>query len=73
MDVGALTPSVQGFEEREMLIERVSGARLHAPTSVPVVSLFTSRAGSFLSVIHQRLNKMPTGVIKVDKKVAVLR
>jgi NADH dehydrogenase (ubiquinone) Fe-S protein 2 len=33
MDVGALTPFLWGFEEREKLMEfyeRVSGARLHA-------------------------------------------
>jgi NADH dehydrogenase (ubiquinone) Fe-S protein 2 len=33
LDVGALTPSLWGFEEREKLMEfyeRVSGARLHA-------------------------------------------
>jgi len=33
MDVGALTPFLWGFEEREKLIEfyeRVSGARMHA-------------------------------------------
>lgn len=33
MDVGALTPFLWGFEEREKLIEfyeRVSGARIHA-------------------------------------------
>ena len=33
LDVGALTPSLWGFEERETLMtfyERVSGSRLHA-------------------------------------------
>ena len=33
LDVGAITPSLWGFEERELLMEfyeRVSGARLHA-------------------------------------------
>ena len=33
MDVGALTPPLWGFEEREKLMvfyERVSGARMHA-------------------------------------------
>ena len=33
IDVGALTPSLWGFEERETLMtfyERVSGSRLHA-------------------------------------------
>jgi len=33
MDVGALTPFLWGFEEREKLLEfyeRVSGARMHA-------------------------------------------
>ena len=33
MDVGALTPFLSGFEEREKLMEfyeRVSGAQLHA-------------------------------------------
>jgi NADH-quinone oxidoreductase subunit D len=38
MDVGALTPPLWGFEEREKLMvfyERACGARLHATTSAP--------------------------------------
>ena len=48
LDVGALTPFLWGFEEREKLMEfyeRVSGARMHAAYIRPggVASRFTYR------------------------------
>ena len=42
MDVGALTPTLWGFEEREILMgfyEKVSGSRLHANYSVSYTHL----------------------------------
>jgi hypothetical protein len=46
MDVGALTPPLWGFEEREKLMvfyERACGARMHAPISGPAASTRTCR------------------------------
>jgi NADH-quinone oxidoreductase subunit D len=46
MDVGALTPPLWGFEEREKLMvfyERACGARMHAPISVPAAFTRTCR------------------------------
>jgi NADH dehydrogenase (ubiquinone) Fe-S protein 2 len=67
MDVGALTPFLWVFEEREKLLEfyeRVSGARMHAAYIRPGGVAF-DLPGSFLSDIHifitqfsSRLNEM---------------
>jgi NADH:ubiquinone oxidoreductase subunit D len=46
LDVGALTPPLWGFEEREKLMvfyERACGARCMRPISVPVVCTRTCR------------------------------
>ena len=53
LDVGALTPSLWGFEEREKLMEfyeRVSGARMHAAYIRPGGVAFDIPLG--LSLIH---------------------
>ena len=47
LDVGAMTPFLWAFEEREILMEfyeRVSGARLHAAYSGPAASSATCRS-----------------------------
>ena len=49
LDVGAITPFLWGFEERERLMEfyeRVSGARLHPPISGRAACIRTCRPGS---------------------------
>jgi NADH-quinone oxidoreductase subunit D len=46
MDVGALTPPLWGFEEREKLMifyERASGARFTPPISAPAACIRTCR------------------------------
>jgi NADH dehydrogenase (ubiquinone) Fe-S protein 2 len=72
LDVGALTPFLWGFEEREKLMEfyeRVSGARMHAAyirpggvaTDLPIgllddIHLFASQFGSRLDEIEELLS-----------------
>ena len=44
LDIGAMTPLLWGFEEREKMMEfyeRVSGARMHAAYSVPAACIRT--------------------------------
>jgi NADH dehydrogenase (ubiquinone) Fe-S protein 2 len=67
LDVGALTPFLWGFEEREKLMEfyeRVSGARLHAAYIRPggvhqdLPRGFCDDLYAFVSQFGQRLNEM---------------
>jgi NADH dehydrogenase I D subunit len=67
LDVGALTPFLWGFEEREKLMEfyeRVSGARMHAAyirpggVSQDVPSGFLEDVASFIKQFPYRLNEI---------------
>ena len=67
LDVGALTPFLWGFEEREKLMEfyeRASGARMHAafirPGGVtsPVGATFLADINSFVEEFPARLNEI---------------
>ena len=67
LDVGALTPFLWGFEEREKLMEfyeRASGARMHAAylrpggETPPLGEGFLADVGAFVEVFPFRLNEM---------------
>lgn len=67
LDVGALTPFLWGFEEREKLMEfyeRVSGARMHAAyvrpggVTAPVGSDLLADVASFVRTFPDRLNEV---------------
>lgn len=67
LDVGALTPFLWGFEEREKLMEfyeRVSGARMHAAyvrpggVTTPVDPGLLNDVHSFIQVFPSRLNEI---------------
>jgi len=67
LDVGALTPFLWGFEEREKLIEfyeRASGARIHAAyirpggVATPVDVTTRTDIAAFLAQFPARLNEM---------------
>jgi NADH dehydrogenase (ubiquinone) Fe-S protein 2 len=67
LDVGALTPFLWGFEEREKLMEfyeRVSGARLHASyirpggVSLDVPEGFLIDVYSFINQFYKRINEI---------------
>ena len=52
MDVGALTPPLWGFEEREKLMvfyERASGSRMHAALCAPAACIRTCRKSSSMT------------------------
>ena len=71
MDVGALTPFLWGFEEREKLMEfyeRVSGARLHAAYVRPGGVAFDLPHG-LLNDIHQWATQFGSRVDEIEQVV----
>jgi NADH dehydrogenase (ubiquinone) Fe-S protein 2 len=71
MDVGALTPFLWGFEEREKLMEfyeRVSGARLHAAYVRPGGVAFDLPHG-LLNDIHQWATQFSSRVDEIEQVV----
>jgi NADH dehydrogenase (ubiquinone) Fe-S protein 2 len=71
MDVGALTPFLWGFEEREKLMEfyeRVSGARLHAAYVRPGGVAFDLPHG-LLSDIHKWATQFSSRIDEIEEVV----
>ncbi len=69
MDVGALTPFLWGFEEREKLMEfyeRVSGARMHAAYFRPGGVIYDLPVG-LLNDIHQFLDQFASRLDEVEE------
>lgn len=69
LDVGALTPFLWGFEEREKLMEfyeRVSGARMHSAYIRPGGVSLDLPAG-LVDDIHRFLAQFPARVVEVEE------
>lgn len=69
MDVGALTPFLWGFEEREKLMEfyeRVSGARMHAAYIRPGGVAFDLPKG-LLSDVYNFAVRFPSRINEIEE------
>lgn len=72
MDVGAMTPMLWAFEEREKLMEfyeRVSGARMHAAYYRPG-GVHTDLPKGLLSDIHIFLKMFNTKIIEIEEMLS---
>jgi NADH:ubiquinone oxidoreductase subunit D len=72
MDVGAMTPMLWAFEEREKLMEfyeRVSGARMHAAYFRPG-GVHTDLPKGLLSDIYIFLKMFNTKIIEIEEMLS---